>query len=94
VNLNHVPMLLAAVMLVGTVQAQAGEHRHQAGSRERDRSVMKAVAVAAEPGQPGHGWRYFTDARQRRAVVISPAGDYYLSRGTGLELVFKGHGAA
>ena len=33
-------------------------------------------------------------ARRHRAVVISPDGDYYYSRGKGLELVYKGAGAA
>ncbi len=40
-------------------------------------------------GEPGHGWRYFSDAREARAVVISPSGDYYYSRGEGLQLVLK-----
>lgn len=45
---------------------------------------MKQVPIAAGPGEPGHGWRYFVDAAARRAVVISPQGDYYHSRGKGL----------
>ena len=50
---------------------------------------MQAVAVATSSGQPGHGWRYFIDARKHRALVISPEGDYVYSRGKGLDLVFK-----
>ena len=45
-------------------------------------------------GEPGHGWQYFSDVRRHRAVVISPDGDYYYSRGKGLELVFKASGSA
>jgi hypothetical protein len=50
---------------------------------------MQAVAVASQAGEPGHGWQYFRDARRGRAVVISPDGDYYYSRGEGLALVHK-----
>lgn len=48
---------------------------------------MQAVAHDAAVSVPGHGWRYFTDPAARRAVVISPQGDYYYSRGTGLHWV-------
>ena len=50
---------------------------------------MKAVAVSPKAGEPGHGWQYFSDARKARAVVISPNGDYYYSRGDGLQLAYK-----
>jgi hypothetical protein len=55
---------------------------------------MRAVAITAKAGEPGHGWRYFSDARRSRAVVISPSGDYYYSHGEGLQLVFKASAAA
>ena len=50
---------------------------------------MQVVAVSPKAGEPGHGWQYFSDARKARAVVISPNGDYYYSRGDGLQLVYK-----
>lgn len=53
---------------------------------------MQAVPNAATAGQPGHAWRYFSDARAHRAVVISPAGDYYFSRGDGLRLIAQAQG--
>ena len=34
-----------------------------------------------------HGWRYFSDPATDRSVVISPQGDYYLNRGSGLRWV-------
>lgn len=52
-----------------------------------DAGGMQAVTHAAAAGEPGNGWRYFSDASEGRAVVISPLGDYYLSRGKGLRWV-------
>lgn len=49
--------------------------------------AMKEIPNAAQPGERAHGWRYFSDPQAPRAVVISPQGDYYLSRGKGLRWV-------
>ena len=48
---------------------------------------LQEVRHSASPNTPGNGWRYFTDPAARRAVVISPQGDYYYSRGRGLQWV-------
>ena len=48
---------------------------------------MHVVPHATAANAPGHGWRYFSDPAARRAVVISPQGDYYFSRGKGLRWV-------
>jgi len=48
---------------------------------------MQAVPNNASPQDRAHGWRYFSDPMARRAVVISPQGDYYLSQGKGLRWV-------
>ncbi len=48
---------------------------------------MQAVPNDAAAEAPGHGWRYFTDPAAFRAVVISPQGDYYYSRGKGLRWI-------
>lgn len=48
---------------------------------------MQVVANNAAPNTPGYGWRYFSDPVTRRAVVISPQGDYYYSRGKGLQWI-------
>ena len=48
---------------------------------------MKAVTNSAVPAAPGYGWRYFSDPAARRAVVISPQGDYYYSHGKGLHWI-------
>jgi hypothetical protein len=57
---------------------------HPAAAAERG---MQAVPTSAGPGEPAHGWRYYTDAPGGRAVVISPQGEYFLGRGEGLRLV-------
>lgn len=48
---------------------------------------MQPVLHAASVGELGHGWQYFSDPAHARAVVISPDGQYYLSRGKGLRWV-------
>lgn len=48
---------------------------------------MQEVPTTAGAGQAGDGWRYFSDPRAHRAVVISPQGEYFFSRGQGLRLV-------
>ena len=59
-------------------------HRHAADGFDHR---MKPVANEAAANTLGHGWRYFSDPAARRAVVISPQGDYYFSRGKGLRWV-------
>ncbi len=81
--------LTLATALVG-ISSYAGDHRGESKDRRHAAAGMQAIAVSAQPGEPGHGWRYFSDARKARAVVISPNGDYYYSRGDGLQLVFRG----
>ena len=74
--------------------------RHDDGDRASDRersartrhgdgfdSGMQAASTAAGPGEPGYAWRYFSDPAAGRAVVISPQGEYFVSRGKGLTLV-------
>lgn len=48
---------------------------------------MQVVPHEASANTPGYGWRYFSDPATRRAVVISPQGDYYFSQGKGLHWV-------
>lgn len=81
------PLVLAAAM-VG-VSSYAGDHRKESKVRRHAAAGMQAIPVSPPAGEPGHGWRYFSDAREARAVVISPNGDYYYSDGDGLQLVFK-----
>jgi len=64
--------------------ATAQTQQQQPGGFDHD---MQAVAHTAADGEPGWGWHYFCDPVHARAVVISPDGQYYLSRGKGLRWV-------
>lgn len=69
---------------------EAGDHRQQTKGVRQTPAVdtgMQGVPTAAGPGQPGHGWRYFSYPAALRAVVISPKGEYFFSQGDGLRLV-------
>ena len=85
--------LVLAAALPGFA-AHAGEHRKASRDAHPSAKGMQVVAVAPAPGEPGHGWQYFSDAHKGRAVVISPNGDYFYSRGDGMKLVFKAAAAA
>ncbi len=87
---------LLALAATTSSLATAGEHPRQHDERHPARSGravhgfdhgMQAVPTTAGAGQAGDGWRYFSDPRAHRAVVISPQGEYFLSRGKGLRLV-------
>lgn len=79
------------VALAGTgPQALAGDShpRDQDGAARRMAgSGMQPVPATANPGEPGYGWRYFSDPVAAIAVVISPEGEHYFSRGDGLRLI-------
>lgn len=90
----HVALALTLAATLPGIAAHAGDHRKDSrDARHADRG-MQVVAVSPAAGEPGHGWRYFSDARRARAVVISPNGDYYYSRGEGLHLVYKASATA
>ena len=82
--------VLAALVAAPAV---AGDHRHgdrgghahaEAHRAYAADTAVREVANAAAQDEPGYGWRYFADPATHYAVVISPQGDYYLSRGKGL----------
>lgn len=68
-------VMLAVVASASSFAAQRGE------------SAMAEVANRAVPGEAAYGWRYFSDPAARHAVVISPAGQYFVSFGKGLQPV-------
>lgn len=88
-KLSHIGVTLTLAAAVVGASSHAGDHRRESKDRRQAAVGMQAIAVSARPGEPGHGWQYFSDARKARAVVISPSGDYYLSQGEGLQLVFR-----
>lgn len=91
---NSIAVVLSVVATMMSVPSHADDSRKEASDSHRIDTGMQAVSTNTVVGQPGYGWRYFTDARKGRAVVISPGGDYFYSQGKGLALVFKATGAA
>lgn len=89
---SNVAVLLGVGVAMTSMLSHADDHRYQARADHRSDSGMQAVSIDTTTGQPGHGWRYFADAREGRAVVISPGGDYFYSRGKGLCLVYDAGG--
>lgn len=92
-------LLAATTLLAAAISSPsfAGDRTHK-HARDRQHAAeirpsnatdsgMQTVPNSAVPDAPGYGWRYFTDPVARRAVVISPQGDYYYSRGNGLRWV-------
>lgn len=95
-------VFLASIGVLATVLGSpvlAG-HRDDGHDRDRDRPRVEITRPAgasdqgmnpvhhnAGPGERGYGWQYFSDPAARRAVAISPQGDYYYSRGKGLRWV-------
>lgn len=89
--------MLAALAALAAGPALGGEREHDdRGERHRAAQTqpapgadqgMREVPNSAAQGDASYGWRYFSDPAALRAVVISPQGDYYLSRGKGLRWV-------
>ena len=88
-KLSNIGVALGIVAATIGIAAHAGDYRIAAKDHRHAASGMQAVATSPKAGAPGHGWQYFSDARKARAVVISPHGDYYFSRGDGLQLVYE-----
>lgn len=88
-----VAIVLGVAAFVTSVSSLAGDRHKEARHAGRVGSGMQEVANEATTGQEAYRWRYFRDARKARAVVISPGGDYFYSRGDGLTLVYKGSAA-
>jgi hypothetical protein len=88
-KLNNIGVALGIAAAAIGPAAHAGDHHKASKDHRQAASGMLAVAVSPQAGEPGNGWQYFTDVRQARAVVISPNGDYFYSRGDGLQLVYK-----
>ena len=90
-------VILATMAMLGATIASpalAADHGRDRGHEQASiRSAdgfdhgMQAVPNNAGPQERAHGWRYFSHPEARRAVVISPQGDYYLSLGKGLRWV-------
>jgi hypothetical protein len=89
---SSVAVVLGVAAAMTGLSSHADSQRKQARGSDRTDAGMQAIAHGATKGQPGYRWRYFVDAREGTAVVISPNGDYFYSDGAGLTLVHKGTG--
>lgn len=98
-KLTAFPALFAMLAAGISTPLLAANHKHapqchcpcdpQQGTNAKDGFDlgMQVVPHEASPETPGYGWRYFADPAARRAVVISPQGDYYFSQGKGLRWI-------
>lgn len=87
-KLSNIGVALTLAAALVAVAAHASDHGGKSKDHRHAAAGMQAIIVSPKVGEPGHGWRYFSDARKARAVVISPIGDYYFNRrGEGLQLV-------
>lgn len=90
----HAAALLGVVAALTVMPSRAHDAKQKVARHRHAYSDMRVVHVHTKQGQAGHGWRYFADAKEGRAVVISPGGDYFYSEGQGLTLVHKAADAA
>jgi len=88
-KLSNIGVVFGIAAATISLAAHADDHRKTARDQRHAASGMQAVAISPRAGEPGHGWHYFSDTRRARAVVISPNGDYYYSRGDGPQLVYE-----
>jgi len=58
-------------------RADRRQRPHEHRGRRAD-PVLSTVANHSLASQAGYGWQYFSDPRAIHAVVISPAGEYFL----------------
>lgn len=72
---------IATALVSGAVLA--GSAQGKSGDRDRGTPVLQVVSNTSLPGQASYGWQYFSDPRVAHAVIISPSGEYFLSRGDG-----------
>lgn len=64
-------------------------HDRAHNAREIHDGGLQVVPTTAGPGEPGHGWQYFSDSAAGSAVVISPRGEYFFSHGRGLHPISR-----
>lgn len=79
--------LIAAMAVIASAAAVARPHQIHDGDRHRVQPVLHGVSNSSQPGDVAYGWQYFSDSRMAHAVVISPSGEYFLSRGKGLRQI-------
>ena len=82
--------MLAAILVNSALAGDRHDGRdrdHVSRARAAAGQEMQAVPHTAGVHERSYGWQYFSAPDDHRAVVISPQGDYYYSRGKGLKWV-------
>lgn len=79
--------LIASAAVIASATAVAGSDQVHVGDRYRANPVLQVVPNSSRAQDAAYGWQYFSDPRALHAVVISPAGEYFLSRGDGLRQI-------
>lgn len=75
--------LAGAAALAHQAPSAARQQHAQHHHAQHAGPALHVVANDSAPGEASYGWQYFSDPRALRAVVISPSGEYFLSRGDG-----------
>ena len=83
VGLAAITCVLGACTTATNTGSQA---LHNARS-EGGRGYSMEVTTVSQPQEPAYGWHYYSDPPAEHAVVISPAGEYFLSLGRGMQQV-------
>lgn len=60
-HLNCISVALGIAAATIGVATHAGVHRDATKERARAAAGMQVVVVTPKAGEPGHGWRYFSD---------------------------------
>ena len=72
--------ITSTASMAGSTQARPGHSEMRA---EQATPVLRVVPNRSISGDAAYQWQFFSDPRALQAVVISPLGEYFLSRGDG-----------
>ena len=86
-NSTYLPTIIAAAAAIASTAAMAWPTQARTGQpvtrAEQVNPVLRLVPNTSAPGDAAYRWQYFSDPRAMYAVMISPLGEYFLSRGDG-----------
>jgi hypothetical protein len=79
--------IIAATAVFASATATAQPQQKHPGGHHRANPVLQTVPNSSQPSDAAYGWQYFSDPHAARAVIISPSGEYFLSKGKGLRQI-------
>ncbi len=80
-------IIIAWAAAIASAAAVAGPPQAHHGDRHQVTPMLQRVINSSQQDDAAYGWQYFSDPRAAHAVVISPSGEYFLSRGKGLRQI-------